>query len=129
MGRINEIIYATIANKCPRCNVGQVFENNNPFSLKNGLRMNKHCPHCKLKFEREVGYFYGAMYVSYGLQTALITFLYFLNMFWWDLPPLILVFIILSLILALFPVTFRWSRIIWISSFTKKETEGLRGKE
>ena len=119
--RIWDITYATIANKCPRCNGGQVFENNNPYSFRNGLKMNKHCPHCRMKFEREVGYFYGAMYVSYGLQTGLITLLYILNMFWWNLPPLALVFIILTLILFLFPVTFRWSRIIWIASFTKKE--------
>jgi len=83
--------------------------------------MNAHCPHCNLKFEREVGYFYGAMYVSYGLQTGLITLLYTLNMFWWNMPPLSLVFIIIALVFALFPVTFRWSRIIWIASFTKKE--------
>jgi len=119
--RITDIIYATVANKCPRCNIGHVFENNNPYSLKNGLRMNIHCPHCHMKFEREVGYFYGAMYVSYGLQTALITLLYTLNIFWWNLPSLTLVFIVLSLVLALFPVTFRWSRIIWIASFTRRE--------
>lgn len=83
--------------------------------------MNKHCPHCNLKFEREVGYFYGAMYVSYGLQTGLITLLYTVNMFWWNMPPLALAFLIIGLVFALFPVTFRWSRIIWIASFTKKE--------
>jgi len=88
--------------------------------------MNKHCPHCNLKFEREVGYFYGAMYVSYGLQTGLITLLYILNMFWWEFSPLTLVFIILTLVFALFPVTFRWSRIIWIASFTKKEAIGSK---
>ena len=125
--RIWDIIHATIANKCPRCTIGQVFENNNPYSFKNGLKMNKHCPHCNLKFEREVGYFYGAMYVSYGLQTGLITLLYILNMFWWDMPPLSLVFLILGLVFALMPVTFRWSRIIWIASFTKKEAIESKG--
>ena len=119
--RIWDIIHATVTNKCPRCNIGQVFENNNPYSFKNGLKMNKHCPHCNLKFEREVGYFYGSMYVSYGLQTLLITILYTLNLFWWNLSPLTLVFLILSLVFAVFPITFRWSRIIWIASFTKRE--------
>jgi Protein of unknown function (DUF983) len=33
--------------------------------------MNERCPACGLKFEREQGYFLGAMYISYGL--ALIT--------------------------------------------------------
>lgn len=119
--RIWDIIHDTITNTCPRCKIGHVFENNNPYSFKNGLKMNKHCPHCNLKFEREVGYFYGAMYVSYALQTGLITLLYTLNMFWWNLPSLTLVFIILALIFGLFPVTFRWSRIIWIGGFTGRQ--------
>ncbi len=33
--------------------------------------MQECCPNCGLKFEREQGYFLGAMYISYGL--ALIT--------------------------------------------------------
>ena len=34
-------------------------------------KMHERCPTCGLKFEREPGYFLGAMYVSYGL--ALVT--------------------------------------------------------
>lgn len=126
--RIVDIAHDTVANRCPRCHKGHVFENNNPYSFKNGLTMNKHCPNCNLKFEREVGYFYGAMYVSYGLQTGLITVLYTLNMFWWKFEPLTLVFIILALVFSLFPVTFRWSRIIWISSFTKFDKKVVSGQ-
>ncbi len=33
--------------------------------------MNDNCPHCGLKFEREQGYFIGAMYVNYA-ATVLI---------------------------------------------------------
>jgi uncharacterized protein (DUF983 family) len=115
------ILYATLSNKCPRCHSGKVFESNNPYSLKNGLIMTKHCDGCGLKYEREVGYFYGAMFVSYALQTGLLTLLYFLNMFWWNMPSLYLVFLIIGSVFILFPVTFRWSRIIWISLFTKYE--------
>jgi hypothetical protein len=32
--------------------------------------MHDHCPVCDLKFEREPGYFLGAMYFSYGLAIA-----------------------------------------------------------
>ncbi len=32
--------------------------------------MNEHCPHCGLKFEREPGYFYVAMFVSYAMNVA-----------------------------------------------------------
>jgi hypothetical protein len=34
--------------------------------------MHDRCPHCGLVFNREPGYFLGAMYVSYGLALALI---------------------------------------------------------
>ena len=37
--------------------------------------MNERCPHCGLKFEREQGYFLGAMYFSYGIATVVIVLL------------------------------------------------------
>ena len=36
------------------------------------LAMFERCPVCGLKFEREQGYFLGAMYISYGLALATI---------------------------------------------------------
>jgi hypothetical protein len=37
------------------------------------FRMHERCPACALVFEREPGYFVGAIYLNYG-ATALITF-------------------------------------------------------
>ncbi len=88
--------------------------------------MYKRCASCGLKYEREVGYFYGSMYVSYGLQTLLVSALYLLNLFWWDFTSLTLVFIIIGCAGAMFPVTFRWSRIMWIAFFTKYDP-GYKG--
>ena len=34
--------------------------------------MHEYCPVCGLKFEREEGYFLGAMYISYGLALFVI---------------------------------------------------------
>lgn len=115
---IGNVLHAALYNKCPRCHAGKVFENNNPYSFKNGLTMRKHCVSCGLKYEREVGYFYGAMYVSYALQVGLVVMLYLLNSFWWQLDIPVLVGIIIGCALSLFPVTFRWSRIMWIGFFT-----------
>ncbi len=55
-------------SKCPRCRVGKVFQGST-YSLK-VQKMNEFCPHCELKFEREPGYFYGAMFISYALNVA-----------------------------------------------------------
>jgi uncharacterized protein (DUF983 family) len=49
--------------KCPRCRAGSLYEK--PF------RMRFACAHCGLKFEREQGYFVGAMYINYA-ATVLI---------------------------------------------------------
>ena len=49
--------------KCPRCGVGPLFLK--PF------RMYEECPNCALKFEREQGYFIGAMYINYAATVAI----------------------------------------------------------
>lgn len=118
MSTIKEIFYSTVANKCPHCHEGKVFENNNPYGFKNGLKMYKNCSECGLKYEKETGFFYGAMYVSYALQAGLFITLYALDTFFWHLPSIVLVSIIIGAVLVLIPVTFRWSRILWINFFT-----------
>ena len=49
--------------KCPRCGIGSLFRR--PFSMYDA------CLHCDLKFEREQGYFVGAIYINYA-ATVLI---------------------------------------------------------
>lgn len=59
---------ALINSKCPRCRIGNAFQG--PAYGFKIQKMNEFCPHCNLKFEREPGYFYVAMFVSYGLNVA-----------------------------------------------------------
>lgn len=54
--------------KCPRCRKGEVFSGNT-YSFKS-QKMNIYCGYCNLKFEREPGYFYVAMFVSYAMSVA-----------------------------------------------------------
>lgn len=57
------LIGAGLRLRCPRCNVGRLFRR--PFS------MNSHCVHCDLKFEREQGYFVGAIYINYAATVGI----------------------------------------------------------
>src|SRR5262245_48048790 len=66
---------AVLRQRCPRCRTGPVFR-----SL---LRMNDPCPHCGLVFEREEGYFLGAMYVSYALGGVIVALAYFAAAWLW----------------------------------------------
>src|SRR6266513_4734010 len=56
--------------RCPRCGVGRLYAK--PF------RLFDYCPHCDLKFEREQGYFIGAIYINYAATVGVAIPGYFL---------------------------------------------------
>src|SRR5471030_1559588 len=59
---------AIVHAKCPRCRRGDMFATS-MYSFKSQV-MNKTCPHCGLTYEREPGYFYVSMLVSYAMFVA-----------------------------------------------------------
>jgi uncharacterized protein (DUF983 family) len=66
-----------LQQRCPRCRSGKIFRK----SLFLFPGMHERCPACGLKFERESGYFLGAMYIGYGL--ALVTIAILSVLLWW----------------------------------------------
>lgn len=109
-------LYSILRQKCPRCQEGPLFINKNPYKLKNWDKMHSDCPVCELHYEREPGFFQGAMYVSYTLGVALSVAVLIAD---------ILVgfnalefFIANTLALVLFaPLLFRWARAIYLNIF------------
>ena len=76
--------------------------------------MNARCPVCKLRFEREAGYFLGAMYISYGLALVVITVLASALWFmtgWWITKATIWGTL---LFLPFAPAITYFSRVLWI---------------
>ena len=125
---VPEIIYSTVRNRCPHCHQGRVFVNNNPYSFKNGFTMNLSCNHCGLKYERETGFFYGAMYVSYGLMSAVLILWFLADLLWFHMDALSLALSVTLTMLILFPVAFRWARSIWLNFFVRYD-KSLRKKK
>jgi hypothetical protein len=77
--------------------------------------MNDPCPVCGLVFQREEGYFLGAMYVSYVLSTAVLGILYLLAttlLATRDNLPVTLAMLLLYV--PLVPAVFRYSRVLWV---------------
>ena len=76
--------------------------------------MNDRCPHCGLLFNREAGYFLGAMYISYGLALAVICG--FGAILWavtrWRVDKIALWAVVLFLPLG--PMLTFFSRVLWI---------------
>jgi uncharacterized protein (DUF983 family) len=104
-------ISAILRQLCPRCRSARIFRK----SIFAGFPgMQECCPTCGLKFEREQGYFLGAMYISYGL--ALITIAALGLLLWastsWSLQRITLWAILLFLPLA--PSLTLFSRVLWI---------------
>ena len=76
--------------------------------------MHERCPSCGLKFEREQGYFLGAMYISYGLGLVTVTLLSALigETLRWPLMKSVAGGIVLFL--PLIPVLTWMARVLWI---------------
>ena len=98
---------------CPRCRVGKIFDHS-VFRLYPWPKMYERCPVCDLKFERESGYFLGAMYISYGLGVVCIALIALL--LWavtsWGVVKIIVWASVLFLPLV-WPVTLI-SRVLWL---------------
>jgi hypothetical protein len=113
------IIRGVVANRCPNCHQGACFKTDNPYKLSQAYQMHAHCPHCGQNFEPETGFYFGSMYISYGLSLIVTMIAFFGFAIGLDADP-IRVFIVLSVILlALHPVFFRLSRLIWLHIFVK----------
>ena len=98
---------AILSLRCPQCREGRVF--------RGRFAMNERCPSCGLQFQRDEGYFLGAMYFSYLLGTVIIASLmlavYFVLPHWYLYQIFLLSW---ALFLPFVPVVFRYSRVLWI---------------
>lgn len=99
---------AIMHQRCPRCRRGLVF--------RRGLAMYNLCPACGMKFEREPGYFIGAMYISYAFAAFYLGVVSFLVSL--ALPELAFAWTVLIaavLMLPLVPLMIRYSKILWMT--------------
>jgi uncharacterized protein (DUF983 family) len=97
--------------RCPRCRAGNIFRS----SIFRGFpKMCERCPVCDLKFQREEGYFLGAMYISFGL--ALVTIALIAALLWgitgWWITKATICAVVLFLPLA--PAISLFARVLWI---------------
>ena len=108
-------------NQCPNCKKGNIFMNKNLFSFRRLTEMNQKCPNCNYNFFPENGFYWGAMFVSYGLA-SLEGMMVIFACFWYgnELFDYANLMIIVAFMIILFPFNFRLSRIIWLYIFGKK---------
>ena len=105
-----------VTEKCLHCGEGKIFHKKSKlFELP---KMKEECDVCKYRYEREPGYFLGAMYISYGLAvfqgiaTFLICYFFFKN-----LSTLAMVLSIIGVIFIFSMRNFRISRVVYMYIF------------
>ena len=111
-------LYSIFRNRCPVCHEGKPFKKG-PYS-HGFAKMDETCETCGHKYEIEAGFFYGAMYVSYALTVAIMVAMIVATYVLIPNPGTgaYITAVILGVI-AMIPVTFRGSRLIWMNFFTK----------
>lgn len=106
-GALRSILRCSFRLKCPRCREGALFQTY--------FKMFTHCEVCNLKFERESGYFVGAMYLNYG-ATVLIAFPSYFLVETFTAVPFLINLGIWGLFSAIFPVLFYpYSKSLWLN--------------
>jgi len=108
------VLSSVLNAKCPRCREGDLFTHG-LLNLKKVSSMHSNCPNCNLRYEKEPGNFYGAMYVSYGFSTGLFLVLAFILYHFFNDPSIeVYLITIFSVAVILFPINFRYSRVIFL---------------
>lgn len=109
---------AILSHKCPRCREGDIFVHSLWRKPTQFIRTYKHCPHCHLAYEREPGFFFGAMYISYALTTGIFLGSAFLLYYVFNDPPVgVYIVTVVTAVLLLTPVVFRYSRTLYLHAF------------
>lgn len=125
LGKGNKL-YSIFKMKCPQCHEGEFFESH-PYNLKKAGNLHETCSVCGVKYSKEPGFYYGAMYVNYGLGVALFVALWVsFNLFFssvgvgWQIGLIIFFTVILT------PYMYALSKIIWANLFMKYDEDATR---
>jgi len=108
---------AGLALKCPRCHQGNLFTHS-AYNLGKFDRMPEKCPVCGFRYEVELGFYWGAMYMSYGISVLIVLIvgvsLYHLAN---DPPTWVYLTTVASIIVVFTTVLFRYGRVLMLYFF------------
>jgi len=108
---------AVIQGRCPQCREGKLFPHSS-YNLSKFTKINDTCSECGVKFEREPRFFDGAMYISYGLSVGLfLVSAFIIYFFFHPVSENVYMIAIISEVIILYPIMFRYSRIFYLYLF------------
>ncbi len=110
-------IRSILTGSCPRCQQESMYFDQNWIHLSKLLKMNEKCSHCGLKYQIEPSFFYGAVYVSYGLNVALMIIIFLVAYFGFHAKFTATFITMIGISVILTPINIRLSRNIYINLF------------
>ena len=103
-GRVRRVLVRAVRLRCPRCGRSPLYAG--------WFRMHERCAACGLRYEREQGYFVGAIYVNYAVTTIIAVTGFLLT---WRDVPIAVELMVWGVFVVLFPLWFfRYSRSLWL---------------
>ncbi|MGE5943267.1 MAG: DUF983 domain-containing protein [Flavobacteriales bacterium] len=110
-------LYSILTGACPKCHGESMYVNKNPYILSETLHMHERCSYCGTKYKIEPSFFYGAMYVSYGVGIAFAVAAFVITFFFLNANINIVFASIIGTLVVFLPIILRLSRNIWINLF------------
>ena len=123
-------LYSILTGTCPRCHQESMYLDKNPYNLVNVYKMHDNCSHCGLHYKIEPSFFYGAMYVSYGLGVAISVAAFIVAFLFIGTSLKTSFYVIIAALVLPMPLIMRISRNIWINIFVhyRKDWQTLKQK-
>ena len=110
-------LYSIITGSCPKCQQESMYLQKNAYLLSKTLKMQERCSYCQTKYKMEPSFFYGAMYVSYGVGIAFAVAAFVISYLVLDSSLGTSFIAIIGVMILFMPLIMRLARNIWINMF------------
>ena len=122
-------LYSILTGNCPKCHQDFMYKNRNAYHLSQTLEMHERCSHCQTKYKIEPSFFYGSMYVSYGVGVAFSIITFIISFIVFESSLFFSFIAIVVTLLGLMPIIMRLSRNIWINLFMNYDASLAKKKQ
>ena len=110
-------LYSIFTGTCPKCQEESMYDNPNPYALMDTLKIGERCSNCNTKYRLEPSFFFGSMYVSYGLGIAFAVAAFVISYIFLNSTLTTAFIAIIATLIVFMPIIMRVSRTIWINMF------------
>jgi uncharacterized protein (DUF983 family) len=119
-------LYSILTGSCPKCHEESMYVDKNPYKIGHLFKMHERCSNCNTKYKIEPSFFYGAMYVSYGVGIAFAVAAFVIAKLILGADLILTFIVIVATMVGFMPVIIRLSRNIWINFFFKYDSEATQ---